>query len=356
MLPSTQLVSLKCKALCATVKQILTNALSLEYLEITEQASYHPDMQTATTPPSLTVLKMQYSSSNVFERLTAPDLKVLDIWQTQSHSRPPISLNLTNFLDRHPCLTSLRLRVLATALGSLSGLLKLTPLLDNLEVALPPKQDIEALVYGIDNNPLVPSLKLCTFYLFSRAAFYTVDAISAPALNLLGATRCGQTRPLHVNRLESLNIDLIQHASASHQLSPLLRRLEGWNTSSTSVDLNRLKMDLSRQIPGLLTGSRLEAAPDDEELERTFDALGNVEVTAPDIHVSSIHSTLKYVSMADEFAYSKRASAILEKWRPSLEDNISDRRWMIQASSAVYIPIDDARRSCAGFRDEIIFS
>ncbi|KAJ3505203.1 hypothetical protein NLJ89_g7540 [Agrocybe chaxingu] len=355
LLPSRQLVSLKCTCavMSASTQQILTAASLLQHLEITGTMTSYGLAMPTTTLPVLTVLKILNGSPTCLERLTAPDLKVLDI-QTQSHDRSPLLPSLINFIERHSCLISLRLCIPTVEPGTLSHLLQLTPLLENLEVTLPPKQDIEALLYGIDNNPLVPSLKLCTFYLLSRAAIYTVDAISVPALNLLGATRCGQTRPLHINRLESLDVNLIQHPS--FQLAPLLRLLEGWDISSTSAALYRLKTDLSRLIPGLLTGSRLEAAPqDDEELKRAFDALGNLEVTAPDLHVSSIHSILKYLSTADEFAYSKRARAILEKWRPSLEDNISDRHWMIQGSSAVYIPIDDARRSCAGFRDEMIF-
>lgn len=253
-------------------------ATSLTTLEIS-RLSESPDIP-VTTLPLLVTLKVQFDdiiSQGFLENVTLPAIQEIRIAGFEGHlitvltamiSRSPSPCMLKKFAFRSSELDS----------GELTTLLKLTPHLVDLNLPLPPPEDLSNLIIRRNSRPLVPLLQMLTF-----EAEGVRRAETSQALNALAVSRSYHQNssvvpgdiPLGDHRvLKELRI-LFKTSRTCHYE---LRFLENWLQSEESKQLEVWKEKLLQEIP------ELEGRPaprkrkfDLKWCERVYDIFSNIE-------------------------------------------------------------------------------
>ena len=251
-------------------------AMSLTTLEIS-RLSESPDIP-VTTLPLLVTLKVQFDdmiSQGFLENMTLPAIQEILIAGFEGHlitvlidmiSRSPSPCMLKKFAFRTSELDS----------GELTALLRLTPHLVDLNLPLPPPDDLSNLVIGQSSKPLVPLLQMLTF-----EAEAVRRAETNQALNALAVSRCHHNAsltsvvpPSDYRTLEELRV-LFKSSRTCHYE---LRFLENWIQSEESKQLEVWKETLLQEVP------ELEGRPaprkrkfDLKWCERVFDIFSNIE-------------------------------------------------------------------------------
>ena len=273
-------------------------ATSLTTLEIS-RLSESPDIP-VTTLPLLVTLKVQFDdiiSQGFLENVTLPAIQEILISGFEGH----LITILTAMISRSqsPCmLKKFAFRTSELDSGELTTLLRLTPLLVELNLPLPPPEDLSNLIIGRNNNnnnsrPLVPLLQMLTF-----EAEAVRRAETSQALNDLAVSRCHHHHQNTTNLTmsdESVELPgdvVVPPPPADHQILKELRILfkssrtchyelrfmENWVQSEDSKQLEVWKENLLQEVP------ELEGRPaprkrkfDMKWSERVFDIFSNIE-------------------------------------------------------------------------------
>ena len=256
-------------------------AASLTTLEIS-RLSDSPDIP-ETTLPLLVTLKVQFDdiiSQGFLENVTLPAIQEILIAGFEGH----LITVLTAMISRShtPCmLKKFAFRTSELDSGELTTLLRLTPHLVDLNLPLPPPEDLSNLIIGRNSRPLVPLLQMLTF-----EAEGVRRAETSRALNALANSRCykntslltsvvpGDVPPDDHRILKELRI-LFKSSRTCHCE---LRFLEDWVQSEESKQLEAWKESLLQEVP------ELEGRPaprkrkfDLKWCERVFDIFSNIE-------------------------------------------------------------------------------
>ena len=255
-------------------------ATSLTTLEIS-RLSESPDIP-VTTLPLLVTLKVQFDdiiSQGFLENVTLPAIQEILIAGFEGH----LITVLTAMISRShsPCmLKKLAFRTSELDSGELTTLLRLTPHLVELNLPLPPPEDLSNLIISRNSRPLVPFLQMLTF-----EAETVRRAETSQALNALAVSRCyqstsltsivpGDVPPSVQGTLEELRI-LFKSSRTCHYE---LRFLENWIQSEESKQLEVWKENLLQEVP------ELDGRPaprkrkfDLKWCERVFDIFSNIE-------------------------------------------------------------------------------
>jgi hypothetical protein len=274
-------------------------ATSLTTLEIS-RLSESPDIP-VTTLPLLVTLKVQFDdiiSQGFLENVTLPAIQEILIAGFEGH----LITILTAMISRSqsPCmLKKFAFRTSELDSGELTTLLRLTPHLVELNLPLPPPEDLSNLIIrrDDDNNnsrPLVPLLQMLTF-----EAEAVRQAETSQALNDLAVSRCHHH---HQNTTHLTTSDepvvitpgdvppppLADHHQILKELRVLfkssrtchyeLRFLENWVQSEESKQLEVWKENLLQEVP------ELEGRPaprkrkfDLKWCDRVFEIFSNIE-------------------------------------------------------------------------------
>ena len=168
ILPWPQVISFNGSRINRTgLSQLVANSLDLERLEIAGY-SYGAGPRTATLR-RLTTLKVKLENPTItsnffFGSLNLPKVEEIEVEEYQGDLLP----HLINMLSRCPAPSMLRklaLRnIIQEAPGDLTSLLWLTPQLLELDLGLPPIQDLFQLIVGPESPPLVPMLETLTIH------------------------------------------------------------------------------------------------------------------------------------------------------------------------------------------------
>ena len=290
-------------------------ATSLTTLEIS-RLSESPDIP-VTTLPLLVTLKVQFDdiiSQGFLENVTLPAIQEILIAGFEGH----LITILTAMISRSqsPCmLKKFAFRTSELDSGELTTLLRLTPHLVELNLPLPPPEDLGNLIIRRNNNsrPLVPLLQMLTF-----EAEAVRRAETSQALNDLAVSRCQQQHHHHQNTSnlttsdESVVLpgDVIvgPPPPADHQIlkelrilfkssrtcHSELRFLENWVQSEESKQLEVWKENLLQEVPELegRPAPRKRKFVDLKWSERVFDIFSNIEkfqiMNVNDIYVRKI--------------------------------------------------------------------
>ena len=257
-------------------------ATSLTTLEIS-RLNESPDIP-VTTLPLLVTLKVQFddiTSQGFLENVTLPAIQEILIAGFEGH----LITVLTSMISRShsPCmLKKFAFRTSELDSGELTTLLRLTPHLLELNLPLPPQEDLSNLIIKHDSRPLVPLLQMLIF-----EADAVRQAETSQALNALAVSRCyqnsnltsesvvpGDTPPADHQILKELRILFKSSRTCHHEL----RFLENWVQSKESKQLEVLKESLLQEVP------ELEGRPaprkrkfDLKWCERVFDIFSNIE-------------------------------------------------------------------------------
>ena len=255
-------------------------AASLTTLEIS-RLSDSPDIP-KTTLPLLVTLKVQFDdmiSQGFLENVTLPAIQEILIAGFEGH----LITVLTAMISRShsPCmLKKFAFRTSELDSGELTTLLRLTPHLVDLNLPLPPPEDLSNLIIGRNSRPLVPLLQMLTF-----EAEAVRRAETSQALNALAVSRCykntslpsvvpGDVPPDDHRLLKELRI-LFKSSRTCHCE---LRFLENWVQSEESKQLEVWKENLLQEVP------ELEGRPAPRKRkfdlkwgERVFDIFSDIE-------------------------------------------------------------------------------
>jgi hypothetical protein len=201
-------------------------ATSLTTLEIS-RLSESPDIP-VTTLPLLVTLKVQFDdiiSQGFLENVTLPAIQEIRIAGFEGHLIPVLIAMISR--SQSPCmLKKLAFRTSELNSGELTTLLRLTPHLVDLNLPLPPPEDLSNLIIGRDSRPLVPLLQTLTF---EAEAFHRAE--TSQALNALAVSRCyhqnsslsssvvpGDVPPDDHRRLKELRILFKSSRACHHEL------------------------------------------------------------------------------------------------------------------------------------------
>ena len=261
-------------------------ATSLTTLEISRY-SESPDIPVITLPLLLT-LKVQFDDflpRGFLDNLTLPAIQEMWIAGFTGHLIPVLTAMISR--SHSPCLLKkFAFRTTELASGELTTLLKLTPHLLDLNLPLPPPEDLTNLIYGRNSRPLVPLLQTLTV---------EADAIrraeTSQLLNALAFSRCNLPRdssptasdvPLpdggggdrDRQALKELRV-IFQSPSTCHYEH---RFLEGWVQSDASDQLEIMKEKLLQELPELDGQSVPRKRKFDLKwCDRVLDILSNIE-------------------------------------------------------------------------------
>ena len=172
LLPWSQITHFEEQSQAARVGQLepLSSLHSLTYLNIDKRPSYHGESESVllspyrpTTLPNLRTLRIlihdrDYKEVDLFlESLTIPAVEVMKIL----YVAPLIPHLISMFSGSHgpSRLQKLALRTIRLKKGELSTLLKLTPHLVELDIDVPPVDDLLSLIYDEGGVMLVPMLQ-----------------------------------------------------------------------------------------------------------------------------------------------------------------------------------------------------
>lgn len=255
-------------------------ATSLTTLEIS-RLSQSPDIP-VTTLPLLVTLRVQFDdiiSQGFLENVTLPAIQEILIAGFEGH----LITVLTAMISRShsPCvLKKFAFRTSELDSGELTTLLRLTPHLVDLNLPLPPPDDLSNLIIGRNSRPLVPFLQMLTF-----EAEAVRRSETSQALNALAVSRCyqntsltsvvpGDVPPSDHRTLKELRILFKSSRTCHHEL----KFLENWIQSEESKQLEVWKGNLLQEVP------ELEGRPaprkrkfDLKWCERVFDIFSNIE-------------------------------------------------------------------------------
>ena len=256
-------------------------ATSLTTLEIS-RLSESPDIP-VTTLPLLVILKVQFDdiiSQGFLENVTLPAIQEILIAGFEGHLIPVLIAMISR--SHSPCmLKKFAFRTSQLNSGELTTLLRLTPHLVDLNLPLPPPEDLSNLIIERNSRPLVPLLQMLTFEADAVRRAETSQALNALAVsrckqntNLTSVALSGDVPPSDHRTLEELRI-LFKSSRTCHYE---LRFLENWLQSEESKQLEIWKEILLQEVP------ELEGRPaprkrkfDMKWCERVFDIISNIE-------------------------------------------------------------------------------
>ena len=256
-------------------------ATSLTTLEIS-RFSESPDIPVVTLP-SLVTLKVQFNdilSQGFLENLTLPAIQEIRIAGFDGHLITVLTAMISR--SRSPCmLKKFAFRTSELNSGELTRLLRLTPHLVELNLPLPPPEDLSNLIIGRNSRPLVPRLQMLTF-----EAEGIRRAETSQILNTLAASRCHRDPNFTSAVPESVHFSDDHRAlkelrilfKSSRVCHYELRFLENWLRSEESDQLEAWKEKLLQEVP------ELEARPvprrrklDLKWAERVIDIFSHIE-------------------------------------------------------------------------------
>ncbi|KAF8802727.1 hypothetical protein BYT27DRAFT_7196460 [Phlegmacium glaucopus] len=359
-------------------------ATSLTTLEVSR--FYESPGIPVITLPSLTILKVQFDDvppQGFLDNLTLPAIQEIWVAGFEGH----LITVLTAMISRShsPCmLKKFAFRASEMESGELTKFLKLTPHLIDLNLPLPPSEDLTNLIIGQNSRPLVPLLQVLTI---EADAIRRVE--TSQLLNALAVSRCSNPQTSTVpgdgggdgnsylqddyRALTELRI-IFKTISTCHYE---LRFLEDWLQSEGSDQLEMWKDRLVQELPELVDRPASRKRKFDLKwCNRVFDILSDIEKfqvkNVNDIYISEIHTTLRRLahrhigrstsSIIPELG--NKAREILDKWTPLFESHFKDRRWVLKGNfSLIYLSPDDALRTSLtrldilyGMKDNLQFS
>ena len=257
-------------------------ATSLTTLEIS-RLSGSPDIP-VTTLPLLVTLKVQFDdiiSQGFLENVTLPAIQEILIAGFEGHLITIVAAMISR--SRLPCmLKKFAFRTSELDSGELTTLLRLTPHLVELNLPLPPPEDLSNLIIRRNSRPLVPLLQMLTF-----EAEAVRRAEISQALNDLAVSRCYQNTSLTSESVVPGDVPPADHQilkelrilfKSSRTCHYELRFLENWVQSEESKQLEAWKENLLQEVP------ELEGRPaprkrkfDLKWCERVSDIFSNIE-------------------------------------------------------------------------------
>ena len=256
-------------------------ATSLTALEIS-RFSESPDIPVITLP-SLVTLKVQFDdiiSQGFLENLTLPAIQEIRIAGFNGH----LITVLTTLISRSHSQCMLKKFAFRTSEldpGELTRLLRLTPHMVELNLPLPPPEDLSNLIIGQNNQPVVPLLQILTL-----EAEAIRRAETSQILNDLAVSRCYQDTtalpedvvlPEDHRALKELRILFKSSRTCHHEL----RFLENWRQSEESDQLVAWKEKLIQEVP------ELDARP--ASRKRKFDLKWSERVLDIFSHIEKFH-------------------------------------------------------------------
>lgn len=235
------------------VVQMTSSSPSLRVLRLcsTEHGGPNTLPMTALRLPDLAILNTcfdELSHEPFFNNLTSPAIEELYVTTHGENSITPICSMILR--SDSPCLLRVLHLQVQFAPGELPILLRLTPLITDLLIALPPAQDIFALIFDGNTPPLVPLLDECEFAMY----FDSPSTEAIQALQLLASSRyelpdnATSTETLlsgEFHPLQTLRISLGFRSSSCRW------RFEGWVHSNMSDELHKQRERLLAMLPEL---------------------------------------------------------------------------------------------------------
>ncbi|KAF8149411.1 hypothetical protein B0H34DRAFT_802410 [Crassisporium funariophilum] len=359
-LPFSQLTSYKeCLRGRGVTEQAIETGMSLTTLELARYGESIPLPK--VTLDSLTTLKVQFDGApaeqSLLENLTLPAINEMQFTGCSftgcSEHLIPLLTSMIN-RSRVPCmLRKFSFRTMFLESGDLTTFLRCVPYLAELNMPIPPLEDLKNLIYEEGEPPLVPCLENLTM---------ACDAIrkeeTGRILHAIATTRCEledndaySALPLGVcRRLRSLRLTFASTSACAYEH----RFLENWVPSDLSAFLIKQQDRLLDELPELsrqpVPRRRKFDLQWSDRVAGIFPAIENVDIeNVNDIFISGLHTTLHHLTRQSGDAYRgfhARTGQILDKWRPILQKGLQDRRWFVKGElSIVYVPINDEIRS-----------
>ncbi|KAF8149420.1 hypothetical protein B0H34DRAFT_186508 [Crassisporium funariophilum] len=309
------------------LKHVLTHAVDLKTLDIRfiGQTPYYGTTVVPTlTLPHLVSLSLKLEKADydiLLSSLTLPSVKEIRVGSYQEDLVPHLTALIARSPD--PCLLQkLTFRNASPALqtGELAKLLRLTPGLVELDLAMPHKFDLSDLVMSRRTGPpLVPLLEVLLIH-SSMKEIYGKERI----LRNLALSRC--EKPTHrigwdedagVGRRELLHTELPELDSET----PPRKRAFEW---SFPRRLDRLLELIEKYEPGNVVN----------------------------IYMSKLHISLRRLGAMSpndipgesKYHFRTRADDILNKWEGFIRADLVNMRWAMKGNrSLVYVPADDGK-------------
>ncbi|KAF9050484.1 hypothetical protein BJ165DRAFT_1458329 [Panaeolus papilionaceus] len=402
-LPLSQLVHYKERSLAMhdnlLLSQVVTSATSLATL-VALELDEDVRIPSGSVLPALRHLciKFQYRSTlHFFDSITLPAVEKIQIVAYSGSLIPPLTRMISRSLSpRSTCpLKSLHARSAFLERGEVRNLLALTPNIEELDIPIPPVEDINDLAeLGSGGEfKLAPSLKICRFFLDD-----ITDDETCRAVGLFSARRC---------EIQDLEVDIVTSPSSPSPtsiISPLSpwedlglypetkgplkslqlyfecpgmsnkqqKLLQGWRDSEMSRTLEDFRQALFNYIPELeFHSSPKSRSLDFQWSERVRKLLLKIkEQEIPDvcdIMDSQLYSVLQTLTNRPSFfkcSFSQIAQQIIYEWERRILDELDTVRWACQGPCAItYVPSDhsirkspDALSILHGLKEEMPYS
>ena len=230
------------------------------------------DIPVSTLPVLVTLMVEGYEirSQGFLDNLTLPAIQ--EIWIAGFRGHLITILTAMIYRSHSPCmLKKLAFRTSEVDSGELTKLLKLTPHLVDLNLPLPPQEDLTNLIIRRNSQPLVPLLQMLTFEPdgMTRTHSQSLNALAVSRSNLQDGLMSRDCRALHELRI------VFQPPRVSHSE---LRFLEDWHESEGSKQLGIWKQGLIQEFPELGDRYRIEQRTlDSGWRDRIFDILSDIK-------------------------------------------------------------------------------
>ncbi|PPR00092.1 hypothetical protein CVT24_008994 [Panaeolus cyanescens] len=407
-LPLSQLVHYKERSLAMhdnlLLSQVVTSATSLATL-VALELDEDVRIPSGSVLPALRHLciKFQYRSTlHFFDSITLPAVEKIQIVAYSGSLIPPLTRMISRSASpTSACpLKSLHARSAFLERGEVRTLLSLTPNIEELDIPIPPLEDINDLAeMGTGGEfKLVPRLKVCRFFLDD-----ITDDETCRAVSLFSSRRCEVEGSLFdVNAVTVANDS--DCASPSSIISPLSpwedvglypetkgplkslqlyfecpglsnkqqRLLQGWKNSPMSVTLEEFRQSLFNYIPELEFHSSPKSRTLDfqwsERVRKLLLRIKEQEIPeVSDIMDSQLYSVLQTLATGPRFykcSFSQIAQQVIYEWDKRIMDELDSVRWACQGPCAItYIASDhsirkspDALSVLHGLKEEMPYS
>ncbi|KAJ3508527.1 hypothetical protein NLJ89_g5706 [Agrocybe chaxingu] len=305
------------------------------------------------------------SHRGFFEHLVLPNVKEITI---KDHVGNPV-LPLTLMLSRSPSpspLQKLTFHTEFTKPGQLTSLLQIVPHLRELDICLPPIDDLTNLIYFSEGSQLVPNLQKL------RLVVNSVRESSA-ILRALAFTRCEwededlwseyDMKPPQRATLLSLFVITFREPQVHCEEREYLEvPRPSLITEADTESLNLLwywRQQILDAMPWIAEAAvgrkRSLTARQLRFLDKMFSSIERFTLTnVQHLHTTRLHLTLdllksyrpSHIPGNNKYHFQRRADKILERWSPLLLNDLENRQWALKGhDTLVYIPLDDTPRT-----------
>ncbi|CAA7260812.1 unnamed protein product [Cyclocybe aegerita] len=342
---------------------VIASLTSIKELRTTWRApnSSNDTLMTLNDLDKLDITFFYLSHRDFFERLVLPNVKEIII---KDHAGTPV-LPLTAMLSRSPSPILLQKLTFHTEFnkpGQLTSLLQLVPHLQELNICLPPIDDLTNFIYFSEQSQLVPNLQKLRFVANSVRE-------SSAILRPLAFTRCEWEGddlwneydikpPQRTTLLSSFVIAFREpqiHCEEREYLEVPRPILDGaadkeclnllWYWRQQILDAMPWIAEATVERKRSLTARQLRF------LDRMFSSVEHFNPTnVQHLHTTRLHLTLdllrsyrpSHIPGNKKYHFQRRADKILERWSPLLLSDIENRQWALQGhDTLVYIPLGD---------------